>query len=227
MTAKVLEEIRGRVTATEGVENVVYVSKDDAAALFQEEFGENILDILDFNPLPASLKVSLKDGYKTSEHALGISRRLEGIKGVESVRYRKELLQLIDDRAASVSNLTLGLGLLISLSAIFLVSNTIRLAIYAKRHLIRTMELVGATRTFIRLPFLLEGIVQGGLGGIVASALLYSLLEYALQLVTVDFTDVIHREPWFYAVLLAAGCVLGLTGGMISVARFIRPATAS
>ncbi len=109
----------------------------------------------------------------------------------------------------------------------FLVSNTIRLAIYAKRHTIRTMELVGATRSFIRVPFLLEGILQGVLWGIVASGLLYSLLEYAMRLVSLDFTDAIHRDISFYLAILAAGGLLGLIGGAISVARFIRTASSS
>ena len=158
---------------------------------------------------PPPLRISLKEGYKTSEKALETSALLETLPGIESVRYRKELLQLIDTRAASINNLTLGLGMLISLSAIFLVSNTIRLAIYAKRQLIRTMELVGATRTFIRVPFLLEGIIQGFLGGVVASLIIFSLLEYAMKLVSVDFTDAVHREPYFYVGLMLAGGVLG------------------
>jgi cell division transport system permease protein len=144
------------------------------------------------------------------------------MSGIESVKYRKELLELIDTRAASVNNLTLGLGILISMSAIFLVSNTIRLAIHAKRHLIRTMELVGATRGFIRTPFLLEGMLQGILGGAVASLLLYALLEYALRLVSVEISDAVHRDALFHGALLAGGCVLGLVGALLSVFRFMK-----
>jgi cell division transport system permease protein len=138
------------------------------------------------------------------------------------VKYRKELLEVIDTRAATLHNLTLGLGVFISLSAILLVSNTIRLAIYAKRQLIRTMELVGATRVFIRVPFLLEGMIQGILGGILSSALLYVLLEYSIRLVSIELAGSLHREPLFYAGVLATGLLLGLIGGIISVMRFIR-----
>jgi cell division transport system permease protein len=218
--------LQNKVALVDGVDSLTYVSKDDAAALFQREFGENILDVLDINPLPASFKISLKQGYKTAARALELSERIQTMEGIESVRYRKELLELIDTRAASVNNLTLGLGIVISLSAVFLVSNTIRLAIYAKRHIIRTMELVGATRAFIRIPFLLEGTLQGFIGGIAASFLLYGLLEYAMRLVSVEFADVIHREPLFYGGLLVAGSLLGLVGGMVSVFRFMKTATA-
>ncbi len=222
-----LKEIRRKISAVDGIQDISFVSKDEAARIFQTEFGEDIFEVLEFNPLPASFRISLKDGFKTSVKALEASSRIEDIKGVETVRYRKELLEIIDTRAASVNNLTLGLGVIISLSAVFLVSNTIRLAIYAKRNTIRTMQLVGATRGFIRVPFLLEGILQGVLGGMVASVVLYSLLEYAMKLVSVDFSDAIHRDPYFYLAILGAGGLLGLIGGTISVARFIRTAVAS
>ena len=98
----------------------------------------------------------------------GWSTGWPALTGVESVKYRKEFLEIIDERARIVHNISLGLGVLVGLSAIVLVSNTIRLAISAKRQIIRTMELVGATRMFIRMPFLLEGIMQGLLGGVLA-----------------------------------------------------------
>jgi len=227
LTPEELVALRGQVSSLEGVEHVAYVSKEDAARVFREEFGENILDVLEFNPLPASLKISLEERYKNSRNTDLVSRNIEKLRGIESVKYRKELLELIDTRAASVNNLTLGIGVVISLSAIFLVSNTIRLAIYAKRHLIRTMELVGATRGFIRIPFLFEGIIQGFLGGVVASVVLYALLEYGMRFVSIELDGAIHREPLFYAGVLAAGIVLGMLGAIISVMRFIRRAAAS
>jgi len=224
MSFQEISELQQQVSSLPGVEGLTLVSKDDAAKTFQEEFGENILDVLEFNPLPASIKISLQSGFKTSEKAAAISAVIEQMRGIESVRYRKDLLELIDTRAASVNNLTLGLGVFVSLSAIFLVSNTIRLAIHAKRHLIRTMELVGATGAFIRVPFLLEGLIQGFLGGIVATALLYGLLEYATRFTSFEFTGSVHMEPIFYAGVLAAGLFLGFVGAIISVFRFIAAA---
>jgi len=216
-----LASLKKRVTAIDGVEKIVYISKEEAAKIFEEEFGENISSVLDFNPLPASFKIFLREGYKTSSKAQGINKQLLSLKGIESVKYRKELLELIDTRTATVHNLTLGLGLLISLSAIFLVSNTIRLAIYAKRQLLRTMELVGATPAFIRYPFLLEGIMQGFLGGIIATCILFLLLEYATPLLLDQLSEFIHMEALFYLIVIVAGIFLGLVGSLISVARFI------
>lgn len=222
LTRQEIAELQKQVTALEGVSTLTYISKDDAARIFKQEFGEDINKVLDFNPLPPSFTLSLKDGYKTSVKVEELHKRILAIKGIDNVVYRKALLELIDNRTESLHNLTLGLGVLVSLSAIFLVSNTIRLAIYAKRRLIRTMELVGATAGFIRLPFLIEGFMQGLLGGICASGVLYVLLEYAAPFVSLDFAAYIRMEPAFYTVVILTGVVLGLLGSIISIIRFIR-----
>ena len=151
-------EVKGLVEMLEGVREVRYVSKDEAAKIFREEFGEDIYKVLNFNPLPASLKIFLKDGFKTSKHAEVISNQIRSIKGVDDVIYRKQLLEMLDQRAMLFLWITLGIGIFITISSIILVANTIRLAIYAKRKIIQTMKLIGATRSFIRMPFLLRGI---------------------------------------------------------------------
>ena len=205
------------------VDSVIYVSKAQAAEIFKTEFGEDILSVLDFNPLPPSLKVYLKDGFKTSAHVESFAERLRSLHEIENVVYRKAILEVIDQRAATAHNITLALGVLVGLSAIILVSNTIRLAIYAKRKLIRTMELVGATRTFIRLPFLLEGIWQGLLGGGIAAGILYIIITYGLKLLSAELAEYVRMEPVFYGLVIAAGGLLGFIGSLISVVRFIRP----
>ena len=211
-----------KVSVVEGVDSLVFISKDAAAQIFKEEFGEDIKKVLDFNPLPPSLKIFIKPAYRNTEAVEKIYNELVALKGIDQVVYRKELLQLIDKRTKTINNVTLGLGLLISLSAILLVSNTIRLAIYAKRRLIRTMELVGATYAFIRLPFLVEGLIQGILGGLLASLLLYGVLEYTARLLATDFSSYIHMPVSFYMVVIAAGTLLGLVGAVISIVRFMR-----
>lgn len=217
-----IADLQARVRAVEGVDSIVYISKEEAARIFKEEFGEDIHRVLEFNPLPPSFKIGLRDGYKTAVRTQQVRNRLIALKGIDNVIYRKELLELIDRQTASANNLALGLGLLVSLSAVFLVSNTIRLAIYAKRKLIRTMELVGATSTFIRLPFLVEGILQGIAGGLVAAGVLYVLLEYASRFVAAEFPATIRMDPFFYLFVVAAGAALGLLGSVISIVRFMR-----
>jgi cell division transport system permease protein len=223
LSPEVNDRIRLAIRQTEGVDSLTFVSKDDAARIFREEFGDNILDVLEFNPLPPSYKITLLPAYKTADRARSIHDQLAGIEGVESVRYRKALLELIDRRTTTVNNLTLGLGILISLSAVLLVSNTIRLAIYARRKIIRTMELVGATRLFIRTPFLLEGMLQGLLGGCLAAGILYLLLVHAVRWLSQELAGYLVVSNLFFGAVVLGGVALGFAGSLISVARFIRP----
>jgi cell division transport system permease protein len=203
---------------------VVYISKEEAAQIFKQEYGEDVGSVLDFNPFPPSFRVILLPDYRTAAHARALNDRLIGTKGVESVVYRRTLLELIDERSATANRLALGFGILISGFAVLLVSNTIRLAIYAKRSLIRTMELVGATRSFIRFPFLLEGLVQGIIGGILAALLFYGVLEYGIAFIVPEAGGMAGMGTAFYGLVVAGGGVLGLVGSAISVIRFIRPA---
>jgi cell division transport system permease protein len=107
------------------------------------------------------------------------------------------------------------------LSSIILVANTIRLAIYAKRKIIQTMKLIGATRGFIRTPFLLEGLLQGLFGGAIAAGMIFVVFNYMERFLTVQLSEFVQVQPWYYAAIIGAGCVLGLLGSMISVRRFI------
>lgn len=218
-----VDSLRSAVRAIDGVASVTYVSKAEAAKIFKEEFGEDVLDVLAFNPLPPSLRISLAPGKITASGTRAVSDRVAAMAGVDTVIYRRALIELIDRRAEQFNSVTLGLGLLIGLSAILLVSNTIRLAIYAKRKLIRTMELVGATWSFIRLPFLLEGVIQGALGGAVAAATLYLALDRLLPALSQEIAGYVQVRPGFYLLILLAGLALGLVGSVISVVRFIRP----
>jgi len=216
-----IAELIAAVNELPGVNNVIYVSKEDAAEIFKEQFGEDVRSVLEFNPLPPSLKVFLEESYRTAAHANEVYEKLKATKGIESIIYRKALLEFIDQKTETAHNITLGLGLIISLSAIFLVSNTIRLAIYAKRRILRTMELVGATQWFIRLPFLLEGVLQGLVGGIAAAGVLYGLLEYAMRFLLTEIAQYVHMGTPFYLLVIGAGVALGLVGSIISVVRFI------
>ena len=222
VTQDEIEALQRTITGIEGIEKVTFISKEEAARIFKREFGEDILSLLDFNPLPPSFRVGLKKEYKTSG-AQSVHDRLSSLSGIESVAYRKALMELIDTRTDAINTITLGLGILISLSAIVLVSNTIRLAIYAKRRLIQTMELVGATWSFIRLPFLLEGMLQGLIGGILAAGLLFTIFERVVPFFLRDLARFIHTDPYFYLVVIVAGTILGLLGSVISVLRFIQP----
>ena len=215
------DALQAQIATLIGVEEVHYVSKDEAAQIFQQEFGEDISKVLDFNPLPASFKVRLQDGFRTTAGAESVYVAAKDMKGVEDVIYRKSLLEMLDKRAQTFLWLALGIGTFVAISAIFLVANTIRLAIYAKRKIIQTMKLIGATRMFIRIPFLLEGLLQGLIGGALAAAIVYAAFEYIEQFVSLQLSDLVAVDQTTYGVIIGVGCLLGILGSILSIRRFI------
>ncbi|KER10281.1 MAG: hypothetical protein HY22_05175 [[Candidatus Thermochlorobacteriaceae] bacterium GBChlB] len=241
--ARVLEQIRSRVEvefflsdalskqASENllrkikddpsVASATYISKEAAAKIFQKEFGEKIEEILGTNPLPQSIKASLKPDYATLDSLEQFVRDISDYEGVVEARYNKEFLVNLDSNARLLFSITAGLGVMISLASIALVSNTIRLAIYAKRDIIKTMKLVGATFGFIQLPFLIEGILQGLAGGAIAAALMFALMAL-LRNSYGDIYDALELPTLLlYGLLLALGCLLGFFGSFFSARRFI------
>ncbi|MGA9364841.1 MAG: permease-like cell division protein FtsX [Bacteroidota bacterium] len=211
------DSLRAKILSLLGVEKVTFISKEDAAKIFKQEFGEDIHRVLDFNPLPPSFKVTLKEGFRTAERAEEIQKQIQHLKGVDDVVYRKAILQFIDKRVRTFSLVALGLGILITLSAIVLVSNTIRLAIYSKQQVVQSTEPVDATSGFTRLPFILEGVSQGFLGGAIASAVIYLLVEVVFPRFAPELTELLSADYLVYSALVIVGTVLGFIGSLFSV----------
>jgi cell division transport system permease protein len=213
--------IDAAIRTVPGVAGTRFVSKDQAAVIFKEEFGEDIHGVLDFNPLPPSFKIYLTEGYKNADSAAVIHAAVKRIPGTDDVIYRKTLLELLDRRARTFVLASIAIGLALCITALLLVSNTIRLIIYSKRHLIASMKLVGATRMFIRLPFFIEGILQGAFGGIFASLLLYLFDTYISRLLGTEFAEFLMVPPLVYAGIAVTGIMLGFAGSALSVRKFI------
>jgi cell division transport system permease protein len=213
--------VKTNALSVPGIVSAVYISKDDAARIFKKEFGEDINTVLDFNPLPASLKLRLSPEYKNSDSARVVHAALTSIDGVDDVVYRKTLLEILDRRVKIFIGASAAIGVTLLIAAIFLVSNTIRLTIYAKRKMITTMKLVGATRGFIRMPFLIEGILHGLLGGALSAGLIWSIIYLAKTFVSAELSEFFTVGIYFYAVMVVFGMMLGLLGSGWSVKRFI------
>jgi cell division transport system permease protein len=205
ITQERIDDIQKHIALLNGVERVQFVSKDEAAQTFKSEFGEDINRVLDFNPLPPSFKIYLRDEYRTSERAEELQHQIKAINGVDDVVYRKEMLGFIDQQTQTLNYVGLALGILIP----------------AKRKAIQTMKLGGATRWFVRAPFLVEGLLQGLIGGLIAAGIIYYLLATAAGLVSDQIADLMTIDARFYGLIVLAGIALGLFGSAISVRRNI------
>ena len=214
-------EIQTQIQHIDGIDSVRLISKEEAARIFKLEFGEDIGRVLDFNPLPPSIKIYMNEEFRSTETVAAINKKIQSIKGVGNTIYRRDLLEFLDRRTKTLFLIGLALGVLLGLCAIFLVSNTIRLTIYAKRKAIETMKLVGATRGFIRTPFLVEGVAQGVSGGIIAALILYYIVNSIAGVISSDLAGFVRIDFTFYLIVIIVGALLGYIGSFISVRRFI------
>ncbi|MDG5766115.1 permease-like cell division protein FtsX [Balneolales bacterium ANBcel1] len=202
---------------------VDYISKEDAEEIFRREFGTEGDLLADLNFLPASFKLSLAPDA-TSGEILSMVEEIERFQGVDEVVFNQQLLETLEERLEMLALAGAGIGLFILFTAVVLVFNTIRLTIYAKRDIIRTMKLVGATNGFIRRPFLLEGLIQGVLGAAIAIGLHWLLFQLIIPYYIPQFGVLAWPlDRWYYLTggMLALSLVMGLWGSRWATRKFI------
>ena len=174
---KDLEE-RPFVLQTEDSLYLRFISNKEAAETFIKNTGEDFTEFLEDNPLRDSYVFSVAEEFQSSEQLTLIAKELETQPGVFEVSYMTDLVDSINKNLFKVSLIMGGFILILIVTVIMLINNTIRLALFSQRFLIRSMQLVGATRGFIRKPFLVRAFIFGVLAGILASSILFGLLEY-------------------------------------------------
>ncbi len=218
----VAEALYMRARATPGVDEADYVSQQEAQAIFEQEFGEGADVFLDEPFLPASIKVRVQARYANPDSLTALVDEFGKWNRVDEVVFNQPLLLKVQQNLRLLTIAGLLLGTIVVLASLFLVANTIRLTIYARRLLIRTMKLVGATDGFIRRPFIVEGIAQGLLAGVTAAIILSGL--YGLMS---GYLPQIEGSSSAAALLITAGVILGgvalgWMGSLFAVRRFIQ-----
>lgn len=173
-----------------GVKEVLFISKEDALKQLKDQMGkqESILENLKENPLPDSFEIRMIPASQSWEKVETLSNQIGSMKQVDDVEYGQKWL----GRFTNVFNLfrlaSFGLGFLFFFATVFFVGNTIRLVLYSRREEIEIMRLVGATNRFIKIPFYIEGIIQGALGGVIGLAALFILFIIISSNVEQDFS---------------------------------------
>ena len=208
--------------AKPSVKSTEYVSKDEAAAKMKEDMGEDFISFLGDNPLPPSIDVYLFAGYTNRDSVVKFEKYILEYPFVKEVWYEDSLLFLINENVRKISLFLLIISLFLFLIAVTIINNTIRLAIYSKRFLIRTMQLVGATRAFIRKPFLIRSVYHGVLAALTAMLLLMGLLylieKEFIMLFSFESTRLLTVLGFF---LIIAGILINLVSTFLSVNRYL------
>ena len=219
--APMARALHDRASATLGVEEAVYVSPEEAIQIFQEEFGEGAEVFLEEMFLPASIRVRVQSRYANSDSMYALVDEFKSWNRVDDVEFNQPLLVRVQENLALINTTALSLGIIVILASIFLVANTIRLTIYARRLLIRTMKLVGATDPFIQRPFIVEGVLQGLLAGLIASGIVWGLFSMLSSFLPQIASSTITMVMLSVGITLAGGA-LGWIGSALAVRRFIR-----
>jgi len=203
------------------VGGVEHVTEGEALARARAELREfqDIFQDTESNPLPASLEVRLKPEFRNAERAADVADRLRGFAFVDDVRFGRDWVEKLDSLRALAGAVGFVIGLAFAAVSVIIIGTTIRMAVLQRSREIAIMRLVGATDSFIRLPFLLEGLVKGLAGGVCALALTYGV--WALAGRQLSFSGSFFDPPQAM-IGIAAGGLIGLLGSLVSVGRHLR-----
>lgn len=199
-----------------------YITRDEAAAELSKELGEDFVKFLGYNPLPPTVDVYLKSSYANSDSLARIEKKIMASNLVKEVVYQKSMVDEINSNIRNLGLILGGFSFILLIVAIILINNTIKLSVYSKRFLIRSMQLVGATQYFISKPFILRSLIHGLISGIIAIGLLVGVLAYAQHRVP-EIKQLQDNGQFaaFYAIIILLGILLSGISTYISVRRFL------
>ena len=205
------------------VKSTDYISKEEAARETSEELGENFIEFLGYNPLPASIVVKFYADYANPDSIASIEKELQRFDEVDEVMYQESLIHLVNENVRKISLIILAFSAVMFFIAIALVNNTIRMSVYARRFLINTMQLVGATRSFIRKPFLLRSAGHGIYAAIIAILLLVGVIYLIQQefMEVISFQDIDILGILFIGVILI-GIILNWISTYFAINKYLR-----
>ncbi len=205
------------------VKSTQYISKEQAAADLTKDLGEDFVDFLGYNPLLASVDIHLKANYANNDSLIMLEQELIKNRVVKEVFYHKSLVDLVNSNIRKISIVLLFFTLILLLISIALISNTIRLSVYSKRFIIKSMLLVGATQAFIRKPFLLKSLLHGLISALIAILLLAVVLYFSRSALPelVDLQD-IDMFLSLFGIVTVLGLIITGISTLFAIRRYLR-----
>lgn len=200
-----------------------YISKELAAKNLKEDLGEDFVEYLGHNPLLPSIDVYLKEQYANTDSIQTFIQKSAKNSRVKEVVYQESLIDMVNKNIRIIGIVVLGFTIVLLIIAVALINNTIRLAIYSQRFLIKSMQLIGATKNFIRKPYLLYGIFHGMLGAMIAILLLIFTLQFAQK----QIPDLVFLRNWYefgaiFLIVVALGIVISGFSTYFAVTKYLR-----
>ena len=228
ITAEQSAALKGRIEKHEGVREVKYTSKDEAAAEFQAYLGDDFVGFLQENPLPDMYEVKVASTSAEKEALSALERQLLSWEGVDEVVYQRSVIDQITSNINKFNLILLLFGATLLVISLILLNNTIRVTIFSKRYIIHTMKLVGATRWFIMKPFLVTSVLQGIYAGLISWAMLAVMIVGLSEgLPEVNFVGEHAYIAAICGVLMIGGILISLVFTSFAVRKFLRMNTSN
>lgn len=228
LTAESIATVEQQLRSDHAVASLLFVSKEQALGEFKTQFPSesHLLEGLGQNPLPASFVVALSPPFRTPDAVKRWAERIRQVAGISKVDYNQDWIDALATVIRSIELVAIGIGAILSAAAVTIIANTIRLTLLARRDEIAILRLIGATTSFIRIPYLVEGAVLGALGSALSLGMLKCLYELFRQemrttgrFAGVENLIIFFPTPVCFAVI-AVGMGLGFAGSFVSIRRF-------
>ncbi|PIB33981.1 cell division protein [Reichenbachiella sp. 5M10] len=206
-----------------GVPQLALITKEEAAETFIAETGEDFVEFLGDNPLRDVITVKISPDFQATENLAEIKKEIGFIRGVYEVTYIENLVHSINKNVKKISYVLIGFTVILLFTVVILINNTIKLALFSQRFLIRSMQLVGATSSFIRKPFLSRASMFGLTSGVLASALLWGLLQLVSSEVE-GMMELLHLEQLLIlgGSLLLVGLLVGFMSTFAAIKKYMK-----
>jgi cell division transport system permease protein len=200
-----------------------YVSKELAAKNLKEDLGEDFVEYLGTNPLLPSIDIYLKEQYANADSIQPFIEKVAKNSRVKEIVYQESLIDMVNKNIRIISIVVLAFTVILLVIAVALINNTIRLAIYSQRFLIKSMQLIGATKSFIRKPYIVYGVIHGLIGALIAILLLIFTLQFAQKQVP----EIVFLQNWgqfvaIFIVVVALGILISALSTYFAVTKYLK-----
>ena len=213
-----------KIKKIEGVRTATIIEKEDAVRIFKDQFGEDIEELLGYNPLPVSAVVNVNRNQRNFFNVEPIIKEIKSIPSVDEVRYQGNLINKIERNYKRVIDKLPYLTGVIALIAVLIVYNTIKLSVYSRKEVIETLQLIGASNTFIKLPFIIEGILIGMISAILVFPSLFMSVKAFNYLIDSysSFNIKVNFDPFILVWMFLIVILISIIGSYRAASNFLK-----
>jgi cell division transport system permease protein len=222
-TAEQAMIIKNKLLTNPNVKSVEYITKEDALNRFKENFKEDFMELIEYNPLYASLNFHVNSSYTNPDSIKIIEQQFMATRHIKELYYQHSLVDTMNQNAQKISILIIVIVIILFFIALALIDNTIKLVMYSNRFLIKSMQLVGATRWFISKPFIIRSVINGLLSSLIAIILLGTLGFYANSIIE-ELATLITIENYLllFSIIILIGVVISVWSTYRSVTKYLK-----